>query len=477
MRTSLQNTIVQRDTWRLSRPLQLGIALNNSPASKIPLVAKLVALTAFFPQELSFYVFGLRLTAVRVIFLLTFPILLGMFGHKIATGHYRFVVSDLFVFLTGFWLIYGPANIDGLIPALNHAGPDVLEFCTAYMTTRFALQRHDEAVKFVQLLCKIIAFVAIIGLLDSITSSYFVRDLSRHLTGFNATNINDWSDSYRLGILRATGPIEHPILYGFTCVVGVILAVNIRVGARILIISLSALGTIFSFSSAPLQCLILSFCLLIYGRKMAGVRFRWTALLVVLTVGIILIVLISASPIGFISSHFIYDSSSGYYRSWTWDRVIYYVSQSPWYGLGYGIQPDDINHSIDSLWLVLAIHAGVPGALLTAICLIGSASIPTNGRTVNLSGIESRLGTALGILIFITIYMAFTVHLWGSVWILIGLIAGLRGHLGELGQLPPEVFANIKESQTRFRPVRRFSRSLVATRDIKSVCMSESFKR
>ena len=31
-----------------------------------------------------------------------------------------------------------------------------------------------------------------------------------------------------------------------------------------------------------------------------------------------------------------------------------HVSQSPWFGLGYGEMPEDINHSIDSLWLVLA---------------------------------------------------------------------------------------------------------------------------
>jgi hypothetical protein len=48
---------------------------------------------------------------------------------------------------------------------------------------------------------------------------------------------------------------------------------------------------------------------------------------------------------------------------------------------------------------------------------------------------ESRLGVALSIVIFLAIFAGFTVHFWGSTWILIGLLVGLRAHLGELAAL------------------------------------------
>ena len=401
-------------------------------------IATSVALALFLPQELSFYLAGLRFSAVRFILLLAFPVLVGLLFRKMARGEFRFVLADLFVVLTGLWLIFAPGVIDGVDSALNHAGPDVLEFCVAYMTTRVSLRRHGEALKFAELLCRLIVVVALLGFLDSLTNSYFIHGLTRQLTGFAASgDINDWEDAHRLGILRATGPVEHPILFGFICLVGVLIAMNLQMRARAAIIAISALGALFSFSSAPLQGLLLALLLLLYNRVARRLRFRWAALTILAVGAILLTFAISNSPVGFIISHLIYDASSGYYRYWTWERVIFYVSQSPMYGLGYATPPDDINHSIDSLWLVLSVHAGIPGPVLLALSLVGSASLPTSGRSVHLSEAESRLGTILGILIFLTIYIAFTVHLWGSAWILIGLLTGLRAHLGELGRIGP----------------------------------------
>ena len=114
-----------------------------------------------------------------------------------------------------------------------------------------------------------------------------------------------------------------------------------------------------------------------------------------------------------------------------------YVSQSPWFGLGYGVMPEEINHSIDSLWLVLAIRSGYPGAVLVALSLFGAAAVLTGGRKFGLTPVESKLATTLGILLFLTAYLSFTVHLWGTSWILTGLLIGTKAHLSELGYLRP----------------------------------------
>ena len=82
---------------------------------------------------------------------------------KVSSGSYHFVLSDLFVTLTGFWMIYAPSMIDGLPDALNHAGPDVLEFCIGYMATRVLLSRHGHAISFIDLLCRVTAVVALLG--------------------------------------------------------------------------------------------------------------------------------------------------------------------------------------------------------------------------------------------------------------------------------------------------------------------------
>jgi len=114
-----------------------------------------------------------------------------------------------------------------------------------------------------------------------------------------------------------------------------------------------------------------------------------------------------------------------------------YVSQSPWFGLGYGEMPQEINHSIDSLWLVLAIQSGFPGPVFLGLSLVGASAIFTGGRNAGLTPAETKLAATLGIVIFLTSYIAFTVHLWGSSWILTGLLIGMKAHLSELGYLRP----------------------------------------
>jgi hypothetical protein len=403
----------------------------------MPFVLTLVIIALFTPPELSFYVLDFRLTLARSIFLIVAPLVLTRLAQKVSAGRYRFILSDLFVVLAGFWMIYAPANVSGMAAALNHAGPDVLEFCMGYMTTRILLSQHGQALIFVDLLCRAIAIVALVGLLDPLTSNYFIHDLAGQLTGSGTLQrINE--DSYRFGLLRADGPVEHPILFGFTCASGLVLSASVPIRLRRFVILSCSLGAIFAFSSAPIMCILIGLGLLVYNRIMSGVPFRWLALVCLGAAGIIAAFMISNSPLGFVISHLTYSPQSGYYREWTWDRVIFYVSQSPWYGLGYGLYPDEISHSIDSLWLVLAILSGFPGAILVALSLLGAASLPSSGRNIVLTQAESKLGTALGILIFLTIYIAFTVHLWGSSWILTGLLIGARAHLGELGHHSPK---------------------------------------
>ena len=412
-----------------------GPAVAKSAAT-MPFVLTLIVIGLFIPEELSFYLFGLRLTVIRLSFLLLTPFLLTKWIQKVSAGRYRFVLSDLFVVLTGVWLIYAPANVDGLMLALNHAGPEVLEFCIGYMSTRILLAERGHALSFVDVLCRAIAVMALVGILDPLTNHRFAHDLAGQL-GTPMHNIESWEDAHRMGLLRATGPIEHPILYGFTSVIGVLLAVSIPIRGRRLVILSCSLGAIFAFSSAPIQVMLAGFCLLIYNRMLSQFSYRWSALMVAGAVGIIAAFLISNSPVGFIISHLTFSPESGYYREWTWHMVGLYVSQSPWFGLGYGEMPEEINHSIDSLWLVSAIRSGYPGAAFVALSLAGAAGVMTSGRSAGLTPAETKLAAALGIVMFLTAYISFTVHLWGTSWILTGLLIGVKAHLSELGYVRP----------------------------------------
>jgi hypothetical protein len=400
-------------------------------------VLSLIAITTFLPEELSFYMFGLRLTATRLIFIIMTPVLLLRLGQRMAVGRYRFVLSDLFVPLAGFWIIYAPANIVGVQAALNHSGPIVLEFCIGYLATRTLLSEHGQALSFANLVCRVIAVVALLALLDPLTGHFFIHDLAAQLTGYYRTlGVYD----YRLGLVRASSVIEHPILFGFVCSVGLLIAVSVPIRSRRLIVLACSLGAFFAFSSAPLQAVVIGVGLLVCGRVLTPLPHKWLVMIGLGVLGISIIFFIFKDPVGVIVRHLIFDPESGYYRIWTWDLVTAGVSGSPWFGLGYPPYPNvfdefDTNHSIDSLWLVLAIEGGVPAAILVALSMIGTATFPTEGPGVGLTLAESKLGTTLGIVIFLLFFLSFTVHFWGITWMLGGLLMGVRAHIGELGRV------------------------------------------
>ena len=419
---------------------QLSVARTRAKAGVSgPLALRVIAVSILLPDEVGISVSGLRLSVARVVLLVLTPFLVIRFARVLAAGRYRFVLSDLLVVLTGVWVIVALATMDGLQAGLNHAGPVALEFCIGYMAARFLLSEHGEAVSFINFLCRAIAVVALLGLLDTLTHRFFLHDLAGTVfgdaTGILGGEIVEGAGD-RVGLLRATSTLDHPILYGTTCAVGLLLAATVRIRGRSFVILACGLGTFLSLSSAPLQALFMGLGLLIYNHILAGIRYRWAGLIGLAMLGIMMVFIFVNDPIGFVCSHLVFDPASAWFRRLIWDVVGAAVAQSPWFGLGWEI-PEfyGIPGTVDSIWLVWAMDFGIPASLLLALSLLGAASLPTNGPRVRLTTAEAGLGTTLDILIFLIIFLGFTVDFFGSAWILIPMLAGIRAHLGELGRV------------------------------------------
>ena len=397
----------------------------------LPFTLTLIVIGLFIPEELSIYVFGLRLTIVRLLFLLLTPVLIFKALQKLSAGRYRFVLSDVVVLAIGFWFIYAPSNVDGLQLALNHAGPMALEFCVGYFTTRLMFANAAVTLSFAGLLCRSIAVVAWVGALDTLTSHRFTHDLAAQFTA-PMHNVDNWSDAYRGGLFRATGPIEHPILYGFICSIGLLIALSIPMRGRVLVVLSCGLGMMLSLSSAPIQVLVMGIGLLAYNRVLSTFTYRWLVLIGLAVIAVLATFTINENPLGFIISNLTFSPETGYYREWTWASVMTYVSQSPWFGLGFGELPDEIHHSINSLWLVLSIQFGYPGAIIVGVALLTAGSF---SRASQLAPREADLAVGVGIALFLTFVMGFTVHMWGTTWILSGLLLGLKAQLTEFSYL------------------------------------------
>jgi hypothetical protein len=408
-------------------------AWDDAPAEpKLPLPLTLVLLTVFLPEGLSFFIAGLRLTLTRLIFLVIAPMLFAKLGDKIGRGEFRLVASDIFIPLAAVWMFLGPAVMSGIGDSLVHSGPVVLEFLIAYLCTRVLLSGPGAARAFVSKTCLVVAVVCLSGLLDTLTGRYFIRDLVGSLTGFSGAMRID-QDQYRFGLLRAAGPIEHAILYGFVSTLGLLLSLTLTNRLRMFCIGACLLGVVLSFSSAPEQCAMMGLGLLFYRHMFRGVRRRWLLLSILPIATTIFLFSATPSPFGHLIDLLTIDPMTAYYRLYIWNMVGPPILEHPW----FGVLPADVDYegSIDSVWLVLSGTYGMPCAILTGLSMIGACSLPTDVKQTGLTDSEARLGTVLGIVMFLIIFMGFTVHFWGSTWIFIGLLIGVRAHLGELGQL------------------------------------------
>jgi O-antigen ligase len=370
-------------------------------------------------------------------FIIITPLLIVRFTQSVIAGRYRFVASDILVVFAGVWMIYALANVIGMADAFNHAGPVALEFCIGYMATRFLLREHGHALSFANFVCCVIAVSALLALADPLTGQYLTHDVSSLVTGYHRTITMGLNDMYRMGLFRAAGPLEHPILLGLACAVGLLIAVGTPIRARTLTIIACSLGLFIAVSSAPIQGAIMGLILLAYGRAAARLPRRWLLLLIIAGLGGLTVFFASNSPFGIVFRHLMLDPETGYFRFYIWQMGTAALAQSPWFGLGWPpFQTEiDINTSVDSLWLMSALIFGLPGAALIGLSMIGAASRKTSGATARLTTEESELGTALGVVIFILIFLAFTVHYWGTIWVLAGLLTGVRAHLGELAAL------------------------------------------
>lgn len=409
-----------------------------TPGRPGPLALRLIAVSLLLPDEIGLSISGLRFSVVRIVLLVLTPFLVIRFARMLTAGRYRFVLSDLLVLMTGIWVILALANMDGLQAGLNHAGPVALEFCIGYLAARLLLTEHGEAVSFINFLCWAIAIVALLGLLDTLTHRFVAHSVAGSLFG-DATGVLGGiaqGEDERLGLMRATSTLEHPILFGVTCAFGLLLAASGQMRERRLVMFACGLGAFLSLSSAPLQAALMGFGLLAYNRILASIRYRWAGLVGLTAAGIIMLFQVHNDPFGFIFNHFVFDSGSAWFRMWEWTMASAAVAQSPWFGVGWVIpEGSGIPWTIDSIWLLWALTFGVPGSLLLGLSLIGAASLPTNGPRVRLTPTESKLGTTLGILIFLIIFLGFTVDFFGSGWILIPVLTGVRAHLGELGRV------------------------------------------
>lgn len=413
----------------------------RAQVDRVSWLASLLVASIFIPEAMGLILFDFRFTITRVVLVLCLPSVIFFFGELIASGRYRFIWSDAMFALTALWMIIALSHIDGLNSALkgDGGGATALEFAGSYFLIRATVRNALQAQSLVRLFCLLASIAGLFGIFDVVFDTHILRQGLAQVLGYQFYVLDHVSDpfmDYRLGMLRAQGPMEHPILYGIMMCYALLLGRQLRGWRRNLCWIGCGIGLFLSLSSGPWEAFIIGVGLVVYCKVMR-VPARWTLLSVVLCLMISFIFMVMSNPFGWIFSHFMLDAQTGYFRLLIWQAAGADVLQSPIFGIGATngwFRPEWLTDTVNSLWLRDAMLFGIPGSIMVGLSMIGACIPAVRVTTANFMRVRDQdvvLATTLEIIIAITIFLGFTVFYWGSVWVAVGALSGLRASLGQ----------------------------------------------
>jgi hypothetical protein len=410
----------------------------ETASTKAPLILSLIAISMFLPEEASFAIGNLRMTVIRLLLLLVAPVTIWRLLQMIVQRRYVFIWSDVFVPLASLWMFVGPISVDGFDKSIAYCGSSALEFLIPYLAARTFLREQGQAVALVRVLSIAIAVTGFLAIVDEVSGRFIIRETFNSIFGSRELNeFVDYTHPEQRGILlRVPSTLDHPILLGTVCVFGLLLATTLRGGARIFALLGSATGLILAASSAPIVGTAMGFGCLLFEKATRNVPHRWGLLLLAVGSPLLLISVVHPSPLSFFLNHLTIDPQTGYYRLLQWDCVGDLVLDSPIFGMGLSNEWADYCHiarTIDAFWLREAMLYGIPGAVLIFLCYASACISPR--RPIDESVFtdqEKQLKLVLNVTLLVTIWIGFTVHYWGSAYILTLFLTGIGAHLGAL---------------------------------------------
>jgi O-Antigen ligase len=402
---------------------------------------KLLVLALFLPEGLSFFIGDFRLSLERVLLIILIPLAVSHFYQR-SPRHSIRVPSDVFALAAGVWMLVA-AIVTGGFAGLKGAGILVIEFSGAYYVFRYLLT-SDGSVRVTKFTCKLVVLVVGIALLDPLTDKLYTYEIIKGLTGYvkpvyEAALAAQGETLFRNGVIRAMGPLEHSILFGAVCAWFGTLA-YFTFPTRFFgwsVAAMALLGIWVSQARGPLLGFMIAFALAVFYVAAKGFAGRWKVLGLLATVAILAIFFFSGSPIATLMRLSGIGPEAAWYRQAIWDTAVPVVVRSPIFGIGLTDEWDWqsnsalVGTSVDAFWLRAAMMYGIPGALLILLTMTGAFWLGPLERSPFLSAEERRLSIALGLVTTTAVFLGFTVHFWGTCWVLLGIFPAMRANLAE----------------------------------------------
>lgn len=398
-------------------PSRVPVSLNFWQAltgCKISVMLFLLALT--MPTYTSFAAGSMRLTLYRVLLIVTiFPCAVRLFS-----GQLKLLPADILIVFGSVWAALTLVYHHGAGEGLETGGIFIVESLGAYLLARTAIRSERDFQGFVAVML-LLVFVLLPGtLVEALTN--------RNLFGQSPSGMD-----MRLGLHRARGPFDHPIVFG------VFVASVFGMGwfyfpraekpigmPRIFRASGILCATIASVSSGALTAVIVQLLLIAWNYLAGGIRKRWRLFLYLLALVYVVIDLLSnRTPMKVFLTYLTFSTHTAYNRLIIWEWGFHHnVLENPLLGIGLNIwtrPPWMHSTSMDNFWLVLMVRHGFPCFL--PIAAGGLYILFAGARRAGSVGLGS-LQKGWTITMIGLIVAGSTVHFWNALFAYFFFILG-----------------------------------------------------
>jgi hypothetical protein len=381
--------------------------------ARLALPAVLLVVAFVMPPETSLSLGSLRLSPYRIILLImVVPSLFHLLSGK--AGPLNGI--DLAVIAHALWCIVALGAYGGPGQALESGGIYFVESFGAYAMGR----RYVRNVRDFQALSLLVGLV-VCGLLavalpESVTHTHFLREAFRGALGGPALPVIE----PRLGLARAFGSFEHPILFGVFCSMAFATAwfvarPMLSVLRGWLLIGGIATASFVSLSAGAWLMLALQIGLAVWDRITRGLPGRW-GVLGAAFIGVLVVVsmLSNRSPVKVFISYASFSAQSSYNRILIWEYGTAEVGRHPLLGIGLGewVRAPWMSASMDNFWLVVAVRYGLPALIFLVLAILiivfrsaGQKHVTAEWARCRMAWICTMAAIAIA---------ACTVHLWNN---------------------------------------------------------------
>lgn len=376
------------------------------------------------PPELSLNLGNLRLSGYRVVLIVLFlPSLYVLLSGK----HAKFGVFDGLIFGHAAWAVLALIKWGGIGQGIESGGIYVIECAGAFLVGRLYIRSYEDFEAFAKAFVWVVVGLLVFTLPEALTEIHILRDgFSAVLGGPGAPYIDK-----RMGIERAFGPFDHPILYGVFSASAFSMAYyvvakrdfrNIRGMSKTLGV---VLATFLSGSGGPYVVLIIQICVAGWERILNGIVGRWRALFSLFAIIFVAIdVLSNRSPFHVFVTYLTFSPQSAYNRINIWNYGTAEVSRHPLFGIGLGdwVRPVWMSDSMDNFWLLIAVRYGLPAWFMLVALLVGLVVVIGAKKKLPQDWLNARHAWAFTL--FGISVAAATVHLWNSLFVLFMFLIG-----------------------------------------------------